>query len=118
MIKNQIERMLCHLCIGLLTSLLKKEISLREAEQLLFSPFTNEYLKENKISEDVTDIIHRGCELEDIESLIPEKFDIKVKKLIERASEVLKKLPEIDFQEPTWFSLLILEKMKPDRVPE
>jgi hypothetical protein len=104
--RTQIERMLCQLCIGVLTSLLKKEISIREAQQLIFSPFTNEYLKDIRISGDLIDIIHRGCELEDILSLLPEEFDDKVNDLIAETYSVVKKLPEIDYQIPTWFSHL------------
>ncbi len=103
---TQIERMLCQLCIGVLNSLLKKEISIREAEQLVFSPFTHEYLKEFRLSKDLIDIIHRGCELEDIESLLPEKFDDVVNELIAKTYSVVKQLPEIDYQLPTWFSHL------------
>jgi hypothetical protein len=109
---TQIERMLCQLCIGILNSLLKRSISIREAEQLLFSPFTNEYLRNNKISKNIINLIHRGCELEDIESLFPDKIDETIRELIEMAYIALDSIPEIDYQQPTWFAYLELNKDK------
>lgn len=70
---------------GTLTALEAGKISVNEAECFLFSPFMAEVLKSCNCSRDIVEIIEEiieeGCELEDIESLIPESLPEVIKNL-------------------------------------
>ena len=72
---EQVVRFLAALAIGLLTSVQRGVMSLEEAEQLLFTPRTFELLMDRGVSPDLCDLVMEGCELEDVLSLIPAKFD-------------------------------------------
>lgn len=50
----------------------------------LFNPYTAERLKKYGLRKEVIDIIWEGCELEDIESLIPERLFPKIAELKEK----------------------------------
>ena len=60
--------------IGTLSSLINNSITIREAEQLIFSPRTIKYLKSKNIDENIIDLIETGCEIEDIYALLPNKY--------------------------------------------
>ncbi len=72
--KNEAERLLCILNIGVAACLKEGLISIEESENFLYSPYSMELLKEAKLDSEIIDLIHLGSELEDVESLIPEKL--------------------------------------------
>lgn len=72
---EEVVRFLSALAIGLLTSVQRGVMSLEEAEQLLFTPRTYELLMDRGVSPDLCNLVMEGCELEDVLSLIPAKFD-------------------------------------------
>ncbi|UNL86378.1 DUF3969 family protein [Priestia koreensis] len=72
--KEESERLVSIIQLGLLSVLEKEIISIEEAEGYLFNPFTVSKLERYGLSKEVIDIIKEGCELEDIQSLMPEKL--------------------------------------------
>lgn len=72
--KSESERLISIIQLGLLSALEKQIISIEEAEGYLFSPYTAQKLEMYGLSKQVIDIVWEGCELEDIQSLLPEKL--------------------------------------------
>ena len=68
------EKIVLIVLIGILETLKRNTLSIDEAEKFLFSPRTVARLKKIKCDEKIIDILERGCELEDIESLIPDEL--------------------------------------------
>ena len=93
--KNEFEHFLMIFEIGLLTALKGNAINIEECEAFLFNPYTMEILRKHNINNNIIDTIHIGCELEDIESLLPNKLDESVLYLIEKNMGNLKKIKEL-----------------------
>ncbi|EPI03158.1 hypothetical protein D920_00312 [Enterococcus faecalis 13-SD-W-01] len=78
--------------IGLLESLEKKLLTINECQQYLFSPYSVSILEKERLDEKVIKIVELGCELEDIESLLPNELNTEIKNLKEQAKNALKKI--------------------------
>jgi len=81
------------LVIGILEGIEKETISLREATEMLFSPYTMQMVKN---CPDLVNIIHMGTELEDIASLIPEKLIEAIREMKEVCHREIKLSQERD----------------------
>lgn len=90
------EKVLLISIIGILETLKRGGLSINEAEKFLFSPHMIAKLKEKKCSNKIVDILERGCELEDISSLLPHRLESNIDKLIEQSCEVMKTYPIFD----------------------
>lgn len=82
--KNESERLISIIELGLLSAIEKQLISIEEAEGYLFNPLTVSKLEAYGLDEKVIEIIREGCELEDIQSLVPEKMSSNIKRLKEK----------------------------------
>lgn len=89
-------RLLSAMSIGLLTSVLNNIMSLDEAERLFFTPRTSRILREKGISQELCDLVMDCCELEDVLSLAPLKFEGELQRMIVEFSELLKKIEAQD----------------------
>ena len=78
--------------IGLLYALKNKAITIEESEQYLFCPRVINELKKKKINQDVIEILEYCCEIEDIYSLTPQKYNEKLNEFIEMSINKLKML--------------------------
>ncbi|EOH95348.1 DUF3969 family protein [Enterococcus pallens] len=78
--------------IGLLEALKAKLLTTNECEQYLFSPYSVSILNRKGIDRKVVEIIEFACELEDVESLRPERLDSNIDYLINKAKERLKSI--------------------------
>ena len=75
--------------IGTLTALEKGKISVDEASGFLFHPGMVDRLKSCHCSKDIIEIIEAGCELEDLESLVPEALLEEINSLCQKSLEIL-----------------------------
>lgn len=75
--------------IGTLTALEKEKISVDEASAFLFHPGMVDRLKSCHCSKDIIEIIEAGCELEDLESLVPEALFEEINSLCQKSLEIL-----------------------------
>ena len=75
--------------VGILEAIKNDKLSIDEAEKFLFSPYMVKKLRVKGCSESIIDILERGCELEDIASLIPEKLTKMVNELQNMAFELM-----------------------------
>ncbi|MDL2302254.1 DUF3969 family protein [Lachnospiraceae bacterium OttesenSCG-928-D06] len=83
------EKMLLISIIGTLETLKRKSISINEAEKYLFSPNMVSKLRKNGCSSKIIDILEKGCELEDIASLIPKSLLKNINELQEQALQIM-----------------------------
>ncbi|WP_104371678.1 DUF3969 family protein [Desulfocucumis palustris] len=90
--KNEIERILTILELGMLTALEKGSIKIDEAEGYLFNPYTVDYLEKLGLNNKVIEVIRQGCELEDVESLFPQKLRSAIHRLKEETMNILESL--------------------------
>ena len=81
--QNDAGRFIGFLSLGVLYCLNNKMISIDEAEGFVFKPYVPRLLSEINASQELIDIIALGCELEDIESLAPEKLPANIDRLFE-----------------------------------
>lgn len=88
--ENKAERLVLVSVIGLLESLEKDLLTIEDCEHYLFSPYSVSILEEKCINEKIIEIIKLGCELEDIQTLMPDKLKKGIKDLKMQASELLK----------------------------
>ena len=91
-----LEKKLLISIIGFLEAIYTNCISISESESYIFSPRIVKMMNELNISPSIILIIEKGCELEDIESLLPEKLMITVCDLKNEAVNLLMKYEEID----------------------
>ncbi|QOS80851.1 DUF3969 family protein [Paenibacillus sp. JNUCC31] len=91
--KVQIERIVSILELGMLTALEEGVVNLEEIEGYLFNPFTADILEGMTLSNEVIEIIKSGCELEDVESLMPQKLQSTISELKEETINTLRQLP-------------------------
>lgn len=66
---------------GVLQGLIDKDIDIEDAEHIIFSPRVVEALREFHINKKIINIVELGCELEDIESLLPSILEQEIEKL-------------------------------------
>lgn len=83
------EKMLLISIIGTLETLKRKSIAINEAEKYLFSPHMINKLRDNGCSSKIIDILERGCELEDIASLLPQSLTKNINELQEQALKIV-----------------------------
>ena len=69
------EKMILLSIIGCLEVVKERKMTIEEAEIYIFSPRTCSMMKNEGYSKRLIHIIELGCEIEDIESLLPEKFE-------------------------------------------
>lgn len=79
--KKPIDRILTLLELGILTALENNKMKIYEAEGYLFNPYTVGLLENLGVNDQVVEIIKHGCELEDVESLIPQKLEETIQRL-------------------------------------
>jgi hypothetical protein len=91
--KSEIERFILLSIIGLVDSLIVGAISIEKCEEYLFSPYSVDKLNTLKLDERIVELVEMGCELEDVESLIPEKLHKSIDEIRLKAIDLLRNLP-------------------------
>lgn len=87
--KPYIERTLLIFQLGILEGLKNGVIKIDEAELFMFNLYFVGKLKEHALNDVLLQVSEEGCELEDIESLIPDRLADVIQQLIDRCKEAL-----------------------------
>ncbi|ENE0104531.1 DUF3969 family protein [Escherichia albertii] len=74
---------------GILQSLKEGAITIDESELLVFRPFISSLMQRNGCDGKLVHIIDLGCELEDIESQVPETFEAVIQSLMTKTSDYI-----------------------------
>lgn len=72
--KVEIEHLIAILNLGICSALDNNLLRIEEAATYLYNPYTMEQMKKLGLAQELIDTIHLGTELEDVESLIPDKL--------------------------------------------
>lgn len=88
------EKILLINIIGTLEAVKNKKLSICESEKFIFSPRMVKALKEKRCNDQIIDILERGCELEDIVSLLPQSLERNINELKETALKLMEDYPE------------------------
>ncbi len=72
--KTEIEQWVATMSLGICTAIVGGSLTIAEAEARLFNPHTLEQLETLGLAQDLLEIVHLGTELEDVQSLIPERL--------------------------------------------
>lgn len=88
--KSLNEKILLISIIGTLEALKGEGLSINEAEKYLFSPHMVQMLREKKCNKSIIFIIEKGCELEDIISLLPQKYIDSIEELKQETLAILR----------------------------
>lgn len=86
--------------IGILETIKKGGVTIEEAEKFLFSPNMVRRLREKRCDEKIVNLIMKGCELEDVASLMPEKLSEIINEIEMEALELIKGYEE--FSKSFW----------------
>ena len=98
----EIERFICVVCLGLLEGIKDKAISIVESMNFLISPYSARILKRKGIDKELVDIIFLLCELEDVESIIPDKLNVSIEDAKKKIKEYLLALPKPQLPKDHW----------------
>ena len=93
-VKKVNEKIILLSIIGSLDAIKEEAVSIDEIEKFLFSPHIYHKLKQKGYSGDILQIIEEGCELEDIFSLLPDKFDGVIDNMRRKSLLLLKNYEE------------------------
>lgn len=83
------------LTLGVLYCLENKIISIDEAEGFIFKPYVHDLLGKINSSNELVNVIKLGCELEDIESLMPDRLQDNINDLFNRTLSMIENSREI-----------------------
>ncbi|KZB90580.1 hypothetical protein A2U94_15735 [Bacillus sp. VT 712] len=97
--KEELEKILLLNVIGLIEGLDGNFITIEEAEKFLFSPYVMTLVDSMGVLKELLEVIHLGTELEDVESLIPEKLSESLIEIKEKSINLLKKRKEYKLQD-------------------
>lgn len=92
--KERIEKLLLINILGTLEALKNKKVSIDESEAIIFTPYTFFTLEERGVDKKIIDLLQECCELEDVESLCPDKLDNVIEDLKQRTLTLLDKYEE------------------------
>lgn len=73
-------------------ALKKGVISIEESENFLYSPFTMKKLSQLELDEEVITLINLGCELENVERLIPDKLNHSIEEITNQSVKLLQNI--------------------------
>lgn len=96
------EQLVAVLCIGVCVALKDGSMSINEAENRLFSPYTVSVLEQVGLSDAAITLIHMGTELEDVESLIPDRLSAAIDELKDKAIDILRSMPSRPLPRDRW----------------
>lgn len=83
------EKIILVTIMGVLESIKIGGISVEEAEKFVFSPYIVKKLNEKGCNKKIVKIVEKGCELEDVESIIPERFHQVIDEMKQETQKVL-----------------------------
>jgi len=94
------EKMLLISIVGALEAIKRGGVSINEAEKFLFSPHMVQQMRERQYSESIIVMLEKGCELEDVASLLPQNLMKNIEEMEEEALELMKSYKV--FEETFW----------------
>lgn len=91
----QLEKFLLILSLGLTEAVKAGVLCVDDAEKLLYSPKVLALLSRIGLAIEVLDLVHLGTELEDINSLIPDRLEANLNEMSSLAVSKLRTMPQL-----------------------
>lgn len=88
--KKRFEKQILFIIESVLVGLINNKIDILDGEHIIFSPRNYSELQKQHINKDITDLILKGCELEDIKSLLPDQLMKEINHLLQTTQRLLK----------------------------
>lgn len=99
--KREIELLISIINLGIYLALKEGLIGIEDAERYLYSPYTMSQLERLNIRQELIDIIHLGTELEDVQSLLPEKLGDSLEEIKQETIKTMHLLAENPSKNPS-----------------
>jgi len=87
---SEIDCLVAVLSLGLCVAIETKDLTIQDAEDYLFSPYTMRVLGLNGASSEAVDLVHLGTELENVQRIVPEHLQDSLDDMRSLASAILK----------------------------
>lgn len=100
---KNLEKLTLVVILGVCEALKSGVITIEESENIIFSPKLMSMMKNHEFNDDIISLIHIGTELENVESLMPEKLAEKLRAIQRSSINTLSGMPEMDFTKPKWY---------------
>ena len=100
--KYDIERFILITNIGIMTAIKEGAISVGDAENYFYSPYSAEKLKNLNINEDVVKLVKLGCKLENIARQVPDKSNNSINEIRNSSIELLHSMPKTVLPLKNW----------------
>ncbi|HCC07101.1 MAG TPA: DUF3969 domain-containing protein [Clostridiales bacterium] len=100
--KEDIEKFILIINIGIMTAISEGVFIIKEAENYIYSPYSIEIIKKIGVNENIVKLINLGCELEDVESLIPHKLQDAIDDIRNTAINLLRKFGKSKLSTKKW----------------
>lgn len=102
--RNEIEKILLVMSLGILDSLEQGAITFQQAFRLFLRPYIAQYLEKNESQEEIVDFFNNICMLEDVARLVPEKLRTSIKSSRQEALNLLRNIPLNEDVEKYWLN--------------
>lgn len=102
--KAQLEKLVLLNTLGALAALEREDIDFNEAEFLIFSFTTIRILGEKSCKKEISILIEKCMELEDIADLVPGSYADAIKGLRKEALEILRGCDNLNYEAKIWLS--------------
>lgn len=100
--KIETERFILLMNIGLMTALKNGSITIEDAENYLYSPYSAKKLEKLGSGKEVITLINLGCELENVKSIIPHELINSMDDIEMQSKELLRLLPKSTLPVKKW----------------
>jgi len=100
--KEEIERLVCIICLGIIESINNGMLSIKESTYYFISPFTAQVLKEKGANDELIQIIYLLCELENVERIIPDKLKSSLDDAKYKLIKYLNSMTDIQLPKEYW----------------
>jgi len=100
--KEEIERFICIVCLGIVEAIQCNILSAHEITYFFAAPYSAHILEKKYVDKEILIIINLLCELEDVERLIPDKFNISLDDTKERILKFMSSISKPQLPQKYW----------------
>lgn len=103
--KTEVEQWVAMMSLGICAAIAGGSLSIVEAEARLFNLHTLTQLESLEVASELVEVVHLGTELEDVQSLIPERLSESLSEIEQKALAFLNRIDhstQTTFQVKSW----------------
>jgi hypothetical protein len=100
--KEDLERLILIINLGVIEAIKNHSLSMQEATNYFLNPYSAQTLEKMGVETSVKDLIYLGCELEDIERIIPDQLSGSLENVKNQAIYLLNNMPKAQLPTKYW----------------